>query len=125
MGRVGDLIFVIAVLGGLAAWVRWGWLQWVRFPRGTSFLGWLSVSGFSLATLSALLQIGSGVYAQFVDVAFNDSKFLRIYFIGFWLAALGLILSVCGSLGDGPLRFKGPSLSAVLVVLWIWHAVGE
>jgi hypothetical protein len=61
MGRVGDLIFVIAVLGGLAAWVILGLSEWVR-RRPTQLSGMtLSAIGFGFASLSALLQIGSGL----------------------------------------------------------------
>jgi hypothetical protein len=126
MGPMGDLVFVSAVLGVLAAWVIWGWRSWMRRGSETSFLGWLSVSGFLLASLSASLQISSGIYAQFADgFSFNDPTLLRIYFIGFWLALLGLVSGLFGSFRNGPLRFKAPSLSAFLILLWIWHAMAE
>ncbi len=125
MGPVGDVIFVIAVLGGLAIWVVWGWKSWTPYRSETSALGWFLVTGFSLASLSALLQIGSGIYAQFHDFPFNDPTLLRIYFVGFWLALLGLISGLIGSFRNGPIRFKAPSLSAFLLLLWIWHAMAE
>jgi hypothetical protein len=125
MGRTGDLIFVIVVLGGLAIWVVWGWKSWTARRSETSILGCLSVAGFALASLSALLQIGSGIYAQFHDFPFNDPTLLQIYFIGFWLALLGLISGLIGSFRNGPTRFKAPSLSAFLLLLWIWHAMAE
>jgi len=57
MGRTGDLIFVIAVLGGIAAWVIWGWASRTR-RRSEAFspLALFSLIGFSLASLSALLH---------------------------------------------------------------------
>ena len=125
MGPVGDLTFVVVVLGGLAAWVIWGWKSWIRYRFETPSFGWLSVTGVSLASLSALLQIGSGTWAQFVEFQFNDPVLLRIYFIGFWLALLGLISGLIGTVKDGSLRFKAPSLSAFLLLSWIWHAMAE
>jgi hypothetical protein len=127
MRRVGDLIFVIVFLGGLAAWVIWGWVNWAqRRPAFLSAATVFSVIGFSLASLSALLQIGSGVYAQFNGgFPFNDPTLLHIYGIGLLLSLLGLLSGLCGLFRDGPLRFKAPALSAFLLLLWFAHAISE
>jgi hypothetical protein len=86
-----------------------------------------SLIGFSIATASAALEVGSGTYAQFRDggFPFNDPALLRIYFIGFWLALLGLVCSLVGVSKRSPLRFKAPALSIVLLLLWVWQAMGE
>jgi hypothetical protein len=80
MGPTGDLVFVIAVLGVLAAWVIWGWKSWVRHASArASATAILSLVGFLIASLSALLQISTGIYAQFVFFPFNDPTLLKIY----------------------------------------------
>jgi uncharacterized membrane protein len=127
MGRTGDPIFVIAVLGGIAAWVIWGWASRTR-RRSEAFspLALFSLIGFSLASLSALLRIATGVYAQFTDgFPFNDPTLLRIYVCGLLLTTLGLVSGLCGSFRDGPLRFKAPALSTFLLLFWIAQMISE
>ena len=86
-----------------------------------------SLVGFSLASFSAALEIGSGTYAQFRDggLPFNDPTPLRIYFFGFWSALLGLVCSLIGLVERTPLRFKAPALSIALILLWIAQDLGE
>ena len=126
MGRTGDLMFVIVLLGGLAAWVTWGWISWTRTgPATRSTSSIFSVIGFSLASLSALLHVATGIYAQVHEFPFYDPTLLRIYGVGLLLSLLGLLSGLCGSFRGGPLRFKAPALSAFLLLLWFAHAVSE
>lgn len=121
MGPVADKIFVIIVLGGLAVWVLWGWWAWIRSrPLILNVRVVFSLVGFSLASLSAGLEIGSGTHG----VAFNYLTLLRIYIFGFWPALLGLVCSLIGVASRSPLRFTAPALSLVLVLLWMAHAIG-
>jgi hypothetical protein len=41
------------------------------------------------------------------------------------LALVALLLGLCGSVGRGPLRWKTPSLSVFLFLLWVMEALGE
>lgn len=128
MGPLLDRVVVVITLGGLTGWVLWGWREWMRNRALTLSLGVIfSLIGFSIATASAALEVGSGTYAQFRDggFPFNDPALLRIYFIGFWLALLGLVCSLVGVSKRSPLRFKAPALSIVLLLLWVWQAMGE
>lgn len=127
MGPVGDRVVVIIVLGGLSAWVLWGWRVWTERPQKLSMGVIFSIIGFSFASASAALEVGSGTYAQFKDggFPFNDPTLLRIYFLGFWLALLGLVCSLVGVGRKTPLRFKAPALSIVLLLLWMAQAMGE
>ena len=128
MGPVADGIFVVISLGGLAAWLSWGWWAWTRNrPLSLTTGAIFSLVGFSLASFSAALEIGSGTYAQFREggFPFNDPTLLRIYFWGFWSALLGMLCSLIGLTKKTPLRFKAPALSLVLMLLWIGQALGE
>src|ERR1700751_4666128 len=92
-GPVADRIFVVVVLGSLSAWVIWGWRSWMKRPQQLSGLVISSLVGFSFASVSAALEVASGTYAQFREggFPFNDPMLLRIYFLGFLFALLGLI----------------------------------
>jgi len=128
MGPIADRVFVVIVLGGLTAWVMWGWRACLRNrPQRLSLGVAFSLVGFFLASLSAALEVGSGTYAQFRDggFPFNDPILLRIYFFGFWSALLALICSLVGVANKTPLRFKAPTLSIILLLLWMGQAMGE
>ena len=128
MGPVADRVFVVVVLGGLAAWVFAGWRAWIRSRPLSLNVGMIfSLVGFCLASFSAALEIGSGIYAQFREggFPFNDPTLLRIYFFGFWSALLGLVCGLIGIVQRTPLRFKAPALSLVLMLLWVAQDLGE
>jgi hypothetical protein len=85
-----------------------------------------SLAGFILASVSAVLEIGSGTYAQFINgFPFEDPTLLRIYRWGFLLAFLGLIAGLFGVTNKTPLRWKAPALSTVLLLLWLGQVMGE
>jgi hypothetical protein len=127
MGPIADRVFVAVVLGGLAAWVAWGFVAWVRNrPVRLSPAPVCSLAGFTFASLSAALEIGSGLYAQFTDgFPFNDPTLLRIYGLGLLTALLGLIFALFGATSENPLRWKASGLSVVLLLLWFGQVIGE
>ena len=86
-----------------------------------------SLVGFCFASFSAALDISSGIYAQFREggFPFNDPTLLRIYYFGFWSALLGLLCGLIGIVERTPLRFKAPTLSLVMVLLWIAQDLSE
>ena len=127
MGPILDRLFVALILGGFAVWVGWGWTAWVRHrPKILGFSMMCSLAGFALASLSASLEIGLGMYAQFTDgFSFMDPTLLRIGGVGLLCALLGLVCGLCGTGSKTPLRWKAPLLSAVLLLLWVGQAIGE
>lgn len=127
MGPIADRIIAVVILGGLAAWLGWGWHSWIRH-RPEHLIGGMkcSLAGFLLASASAVLEIASGTYAQFVNgFRFQDPTLLRIYRWGALLALLGLIIGLFGIARNTPLRWKAPALSMVLLLLWFGQAMGE
>lgn len=127
MGPVADRIVVVLILGGLAAWLVWGWRSWIRRrPEHLSAGAKCSLAGFVLASGSAALEIASGTYAQFTNgFSFQDPTLLRIYRWGFLLALLGLIVGLLGIARKNPLRWKAPTLSMFLLLLWFGQVMGE
>jgi hypothetical protein len=84
-----------------------------------------SFGGFTLASLSALLEIGSGGYAQFHTFRFYDPVLMTVYHLGFFTAALGLVVSVGGLASKSPLRWKAPALSTAMLLLWLLQIASE
>ena len=126
MALVLDRILVIAVLGGLLAWIAWGWSSWFRAPRVFNFGIVCSLVGFALASLSASLEIVTGIYGQFAGgIPFMDPNLLRVYGIGLLTSAIGFFCSLLGGDTKSPVRWKALTLSAVMLLLWFIQAVGE
>src|SRR5689334_6454690 len=127
MGPIANRVFVVVVFCGLTAWVVWGWVAFSRKRSDNLSLGMvLSVVGFCFASVSTVLSIGSGTYAQFRGgFPFYDPTLLRIYFWGFCLAAVGLVCGLAGIGKKSPLRFKAPALSLFMLLLWLAQAMGE
>src|SRR5438270_11647864 len=120
MGPILDRVVVAAVLGGLAAWAFWGWRSWLQGrPEGLRFGVICSIVALVFASVSALLKIGTGLYARFTDIPFMDPVLLRIYRVGMVTALLGLVSSVPGMGTKNPLRWKAPALSAALLLMWL------
>jgi len=127
MGSTLDRLFVAVVLGGLAAWVVWGWTSWARHRSEARSVGAVcSLVGFIFACLSAGLEIGTVLYAQAIGgFPFNDPTLLKIYGLGLIAALLGVVCGLCGVGSKGPLRWKTLALSTFLSLLWFWHAMSE
>ena len=125
MGRSVDILAMVIILGGLAAWVVWGYLSWACNRSAVSKMALCSLAGFTLASLSALVEISSGIYAQFHEFRYYDPLLMTIYRVGFFVAGFGFVVSLFGSATKSPLRWKALVLSAVMLLLWSWHAVSE
>jgi hypothetical protein len=127
MGPIFDRLFVGVVLGGIIVWVVWGWVSWRRNrPKHLSLGIACSLVGFTLGSISAAMQVGSGLYAQFTDgFPFMDPRLLRIYGFGMVSAFVGLICGVFGADSKNPFRWKGHVLCIFLLLLWLAEAVGE
>ena len=127
MGPILDRLFVGIVLGGIGAWVVWGWVSWVHNrPKHLSFGVACYLVGFAFGSKSAALQVGPGLYAQFTDgFMFMDPRLLRIYGFGMVSALLGLVCGVFGTDSQSPLRWKGTILCIFLLLLWLAEVVGE
>ena len=131
-----DRAVFVPISGGLAAWVGWGWRSWIRRRPEQLSLGMrCSLGGFVLASVSAALEIGSGIYAWFfpkwimISASGRISSFLvfdpYICRWGFLLASLGLVTGLFGVANKTPLRWKAPALSTVLLLVFFVQLLGQ
>jgi hypothetical protein len=78
MSYVLPILFALGVYVALPAVLVAGWVRWAR--RRQIGRTWPSLTGFSLGTASALLAIGSMVYAGMIGgFRYYDLTLLRIF----------------------------------------------
>lgn len=104
----------------------WGWWRWAKRRQPRTFASDLSLIGFGLATLSALLAlftwVAAGVRGGF---PYYDSLLLTIYRVGLLLAVGGVVFGFSGLWRPGPLRWHAPVCSVAMIVFWLLAAISE
>ena len=103
-----------------------GWLKWIRQKRDYSIFSWLALISFVFGTSSALLALGSLLYARTTGgFRYHDPTLMKIYGCGMILSIIGLVLSLGGVWRRNPLRWYAPVLSLGMIVLWVLWASAE
>jgi hypothetical protein len=120
------VLAILMVLGLVVAPVDlvWGWVVWIRSSKSMTVPSVLSWIGFAFATFSALLAIGTFIYAQRIHgFGFYDPLHMKLIRWGSLLSATGLLFGLCGVWRRNPLRWH--SLLAALGTLAYWVIVAE
>ena len=103
-----------------------GWIHWAKQPKSWMPFSVLSMSGFFLATCSALLAFGSLLYAHAIDgFPFYGALLMRIYHWGSWLSLAGFVLGIIGCFRRNTLRWYAPICSLGIFIFWFGAAMGE
>lgn len=119
-------LLLIAGYVGVPTVLIVGWTQWLRRPNQPSVLAKVSLAGFLLGTASALLALGSIVYAIFSGgFAYYAPAVLRIYGLGVLLATGGLVLAGIGIFSRSTVRWYALALSFGMLILWLMWMASE
>src|SRR5260370_26772620 len=123
------LFLVLAVCAWIVTPVTliWGWVRWMKTPKSKTVSSIFSLSGFLLATSSALLAISSVIYAHILPngVPFYDPSLMRIYRWGALLSAAGFCLGIGGVWRKNALRWHSPIGAFGMLAFWLLAAEGE
>ena|ERR1019366_8422438 len=103
----------------------WGWARWVQRSKPKTLSSILSLSGFALATSSALLAASSVAYAHVHPFGFYDPSLLRIYRWGMMLSLAGLLFAVGGVWRNSSIRWHALICAFLTLSFWILAASGE
>ncbi|HLY97878.1 MAG TPA: hypothetical protein VKT33_02310 [Candidatus Angelobacter sp.] len=126
LGNILWVLLFIGIYGITPALLIWGWMRWARHAKPQTLLSRFSLTGFILATLSAVLALSTLVYAQATGgFRYWDPHLLWIYRIGTVLSLIGLISGVSGMWRTSPVRWHAPLCSLGMLVFWIMSAAGE
>lgn len=126
MNEAMFVLFVIGAYIALPAVIIWGWLRWVKRREPRTAFSTLSLTSFSLGTISGLLAISAVLYARAVGgFAFYDPSLIKLYR---WGALLSVTAMVCGFIGlwrPNPLRWHAPVCAVGTLAFWLAAAAGE
>jgi hypothetical protein len=113
-------LFVVAVTLTIPALLLWGWLRLSQEHTPRSRSATFSLFGFSLATASAAVAIGTHLYARFVS-SFppHDPTLTKIYLCGCFLSLAGIVFAVAGSGAPGAVRWLAPVCAFGTFVFWL------
>ena len=129
MSKTVDAVMLILVIcafsiGPIA--LIWGWVRWSKRPKMMTICSMLSLIGFILATCSALLAIGSTIYAQRIGgFGFYDPLHLRIIRWGSLISAVGILIGLGGAWRKSPLRWFSVASAVGMFAFWILVAESE
>jgi hypothetical protein len=104
----------------------WGWGRWIRQPKLWTMLSMLSLTGFVLATASALVAVSSIACAQVIHgFRFYDPLLMRIFRCGVLLSLGAIVFGLGGVCRPSPLRWHAPIAAIGTLAFWVMAAEGE
>jgi hypothetical protein len=120
------VVFFISLYLGLPIAIITGWIHWSKRRASMTLSSLPSLAAFGLATCSALLALGSLVYAHTVGgFPFYDPSLMRIYRWGAWLSLAATALGVIGLWPRSPLRWYAPLCAVGMLIFWSMSAMSE
>jgi hypothetical protein len=109
----------------LPALLVWGWVRWGKRSHLRNVSSILSLIGFILASLSALLAVSAMLYARVIGgFPFYDPLLLTIYRVGGLLSIGGFIFGFSGAWRSNSLRWLAPACSLGMFLFWFAMATG-
>jgi len=104
----------------------WGWVRWVKSAHQKTVFSILSLIGFSLANASAILAVGSALYAHAIGgFPFYDPLLLTICRWGAGISLAGTMFGSWGAWRPSPLRWHAPICGVGTLVFWLIAASTE
>jgi hypothetical protein len=102
-----------------------GWFDWARQPRRRDAFSLLALMGYSLATASLLIAVGSLVYARRIGGFAQDHPlWIRLIRLGLALSFGGLIFAFVGLWRRSALRCYALALSLGTLFFWCAASMG-
>ena len=113
------LVTALAVLGffGSPIFIVWGWARWLMRPKQWTIISIVSVTGFLLATLSAIIALFAIGHAG--DVHYFDPMMRGLFRVGVLISLIGIVLGLAGVWRRSPLRWHSPISSVSTLALWL------
>jgi hypothetical protein len=120
------MVFLL-VLGGLVtpAMFLWGWVRWVQHAKLRTLPSILSLSGFVLATSSALLAVSTLAYAHFHPFDHYDPSLMRIEGWGMLLSLGASLFAACGVWRNSSIRWHALICALGTLSFWMMAAASE
>ncbi|HEY6971825.1 MAG TPA: hypothetical protein VJA94_21620 [Candidatus Angelobacter sp.] len=118
-------VLYVAAMITVPIFTIWGW---ARFFNGAEFrtpASKVSLTGFSIATASAVLAIMTVAVAMVRPFPFYDPLLLTIYMIGLLLSLTAFIVGLFGLARPNPWRWHAPLCGIGMLIFWLISASME
>ena len=104
----------------------WGWARWLRLPKQKTVTSVLSLLGFILATLSALVAVSGMIYSFAIGgFPYYDPRLMKIMAVGGLLSLGSLTFSLSGIWRANSLRWHAPVSAIATLAFWLAAVAGE
>ncbi|HEY6254027.1 MAG TPA: hypothetical protein VI685_29085 [Candidatus Angelobacter sp.] len=126
MAESFPIILYLVVTCSVPVLAIWGWVRWARNTQPRTAYAYMSLAGFGLSNLSAMLAITTATYAHAIGgFAHYDPVLIDIYGLGLVLSMGGLACSLIGVFKPNPLRWHAPACALGMFVFWLLSTVRE
>ena|ERR1700722_878357 len=110
--------FVLAYVVGPISLV-WGWIQWSRRPKLRTVSAVVSLIAFVLASLSAVVGLGTVGYALRGGLEQDYDFFYRVVALGSAISLAGTLVALAGVWRKSSLRWFALAGSVGTLAFWI------
>lgn len=119
-------LYLLAFYVLLPAAVAYGWIRFAmaRTKRDSGY--WMSILGFCLTTVSAVLAVGTLLWSSLHGrQAPADSPLLTLYSLGVIISGSGLLSSLLGVAQRNPLQWLAVGTSFGVTCFWLLTVAGK
>lgn len=123
--------FIITAIGiwiilSVPVALPWGWVRWWRRNRTRDLFSIFSFTGFTFASVSALLGVSAAIYAKVIGgFLFDDPTLFQIYRYGALISISGIAFGIAGLWRPSALRWHAPVCALGTLLFWFIQASNE
>ncbi len=104
----------------------WDWVRWNKEKKPRNSIAVFSYASFGLATGSLMLAVCSISYSLATGgFAYYAPSLMRIFYWGFRISAIALILAFVAMWRRNPLRWNAAACSLGMLFFWSYSAMLE
>jgi hypothetical protein len=126
MSQTLPVVFALVAYVALPSFISAGWVRWFLNRKPQPRPSWLSLTGFLLGTVSALIALGGMLYARLVGgFPSFDPPLMTIFRCGMFLSFAGLVFALIGLRWASSTRWFALVACVGTLLFWVASAAAE